>query len=110
MGGLSTPERISRGLHRTGARHSLRGMESHEWKEIIEEGCRFFRANFMGGRWRFLTTTLKRDPVWEVVESPTLEHWRELRTLVWNKYQRKRCPWERVENIDREIRRLEESG
>lgn len=82
-------------------------MESHEWKETTEDGRRYYRANFMGGRWTLLTTTMKRDPVWEVVPTPTLDHWRELRMLVWNKYQRKRCPWERVEGIDREIRKAE---
>ncbi len=85
-------------------------MESHEWKEKTEEGRRYYRANFRGGRWSFLTTTMKRDPVWDAVPAPTLDHWRELRTLVWNKYQRKRCPWERVEGIDREITRLENGG
>lgn len=82
-------------------------MESHEWKEQTEDGKRYYRANFRGGRWTLLTTTIKRDPVWDIVAEPTLDHWRELRTLVWNKYQRKRCPWERVECLDREIAKLE---
>ena len=27
--------------------------------------------------------------------------WRELRDIVWKKYQRKRIPWERVAELDR---------
>jgi hypothetical protein len=27
--------------------------------------------------------------------------WRELRDVVWKKYQRKRCPWERVADLDK---------
>ena len=27
--------------------------------------------------------------------------WRELREIVWKKYQRKRCPWERVADLDK---------
>ncbi|MFU8893785.1 MAG: hypothetical protein ACNA8L_09165 [Luteolibacter sp.] len=99
--------RESRGLHRPASPVSLPGMESHEWKEQTEEGKRYYRANFRGGRWTLLTTTMKRDPVWDIVPVLTLDHWRELRTLVWNKYQRKRCPYERVEGIDREIEKAE---
>lgn len=87
-----------------------RRMESHEWKEQTDDGRRFYRANFRGGRWTFLTTTMKRDPVWDTIHQPTIDQWRELRTLVWNKYQRKRCPYERVEGIDRNIAKLENPG
>lgn len=75
-------------------------MESHEWNEHTEEGKRFFRANFHGQKWTILTT-LKTDPDWEILEEPSEEVWRELRNVVWNKYQRKRCPWERVASIDK---------
>jgi len=96
----------SSGLHHARMPPSLSRMESHEWKEQTEDGRRFYRANFRGGRWTLLTTTMKRDPVWDIVAEPTIDHWRELRQLVWNKYQRKRCPYERVEGIDREIARF----
>lgn len=75
-------------------------MESHEWSENTEDGKRYYRANYQGGQWGFLTTTVKRDPTWDRVE-PTGEIWRELRDIVWKKYQRKRCPWERVADIDK---------
>ncbi len=76
-------------------------MESHEWHERTEDGVRYYRANYHGLRWGFLTTVQKRDPVWDRVENPTEELWRSLRDIVWKKYQRKRCPWERVAEIDR---------
>lgn len=87
-----------------------RGMESHEWKENTDEGKRYYRANFLGGNWRILTTTMKRNPEWDIVEAPTAEVWRTLRELVWNKYQRKRCPWQRVESIDEILKNLDDQG
>ncbi|MGD7654005.1 MAG: hypothetical protein ACQCXQ_12370 [Verrucomicrobiales bacterium] len=76
-------------------------MESHEWKEITDEGKRFYRANFFRGEWTMLTATQRRNADWETVDDPPKELWIKLRELVWNKYQRKRCPWERVVSIDR---------
>jgi hypothetical protein len=87
-------------LDMTAGWRRLVGMESHEWNERTEEGKRFFRANFHGNTWRIMTT-LKTDPDWEILEQPSEEVWRELRDVVWKKYQRKRCPWERVASIDK---------
>lgn len=78
-------------------------MESHEWNERSDEGKRYYRGNFRSGEWIVLTTTMKRNPVWEIVESPDLEVWEALRDIVFKKYQRKRCPWERVAELDRII-------
>lgn len=75
-------------------------MESHEWNERTEEGKRFYRASYHGQEWR-IATTLKTDPDWEKLEEPPEEIWRSLRDIVWKKYQRKRCPWERVASIDK---------
>jgi hypothetical protein len=76
-------------------------MESHEWFENTAEGKVYYRANFIGGRWTIMTTTQKRDPVWTDIQPVPAEVWRELRDIVWKKYQRKRCPWERVAELDR---------
>lgn len=78
-------------------------MESHEWHENTEEGKRYYRANFQAGRWSVLTTTMKRNAVWDRLEEPPMEVWRELRDIVWKKYQRKRCPWDRVAELDKII-------
>lgn len=75
-------------------------MESHEWNEQTDEGKRYFRGNFHAKRWTILTT-LKHEPEWEKLEEPAEEVWRSLRDVVWKKYQRKRCPWERVAGIDK---------
>jgi hypothetical protein len=75
-------------------------MESHEWHERTEEGVRYNRANYHAGRWTFLTT-LKTDPDWETVDPVPETMWRELRDVLWRKYQRKRCPWKYIEEIDK---------
>jgi hypothetical protein len=76
-------------------------MESHEWFENTAEGKVFFRANYIGGRWTIMTTTQKREPTWTDLREVPEPVWRELRDIVWKKYQRKRCPWERVADLDR---------
>jgi hypothetical protein len=76
-------------------------MESHEWFEKTAEGKTFYRANYIGGRWTIMTTQQKRDPTWTDLREIPADVWRELRSIVFNKYQRKRCPWERVAEIDR---------
>ena len=48
-----------------------------------------------------MTTMQKRDPVWTDLQEVPAEVWTELRDIVWKKYQRKRCPWERVADLDR---------
>ncbi len=75
-------------------------MESHEWNERTPEGKRFYRANYHGREWKILTT-LKTDPFWETIENPSPELWTQIRDIVWKKYQRGRCPWERVDQIDK---------
>jgi hypothetical protein len=78
-------------------------MESHEWFENTPDGKVYYRANFIGGRWTIMTTTQKRNPTWTDLANVPVPVWRELRGIVWNKYQRKRCPWERVADLDRMI-------
>ncbi len=76
-------------------------MESHEWFENTDDGKVYFRANYIGGRWTIMTTTQKRDPTWTDLRDVPEPVWRELRDIDWKKYQRKRCPWERVADLDR---------
>lgn len=83
-------------------------MESHEWRERGEDGLRYFRAEHHAGRWTFLTT-LKHEPDWSPVEVPGPELWRTLRDLLWRKYQRKRCPWRIVEEIDKRLEKMAQS-
>lgn len=75
-------------------------MESHEWRERTDEGLRFWRASRHAGQWTF-KTTLKSDPDWEDIDPVPRELWEELREILWRKYQRKRCPWKLIEDIDK---------
>lgn len=78
----------------------LRRMESHEWRERGEDGIRFWRATRYCGNWEF-KTTLKKDPDWEDIDPVPRELWEKLREILWRKYQRKRCPWKLIEDIDK---------
>jgi hypothetical protein len=84
----------------SGPRQS-RGMESHEWFENTDEGKVFYRGNYQGGKWTVMTTTQKRNPTWTDLRPPSETIWRALRDVVWKKYQRKRCPWDRVADLDK---------
>lgn len=82
----------------------------HEWRERTEEGeIRFLRAWRGQGRWHFLTT-LKTDPDWTPRPEPTREMLDALRKKLMDKYQRRRVPWEQVEEIDKLIARMEEAA
>ena len=35
------------------------------------------------------------------MQIPPREMWETLRDVLWRKYQRKRCPWELIEAIDK---------
>lgn len=77
------------------------GMERHEWTEHTDNGKVYYRANYRNrGRWTVMTTTQKRNPTWTDLDPVPDEIWRKVRELVFNKYQRKRLPWERVAEID----------
>jgi hypothetical protein len=100
VGSLSPPGQDSPLVCRLTPRHPPR-MESHEWFENTREGKVYYRGNYLGGKWTIMTTTQKRDPTWTDVVPVTEAIWRDLRDIVWKKYQRKRCPWERVADLDK---------
>jgi hypothetical protein len=77
-------------------------MESHEWRERTDDGIRYYRASHHGVRWT-IRTTLKTDPDWEDIplDQVSEDLWRALRDVVWRKYQRRRCAWDRVAELDR---------
>ncbi|MGA0899103.1 MAG: hypothetical protein ACO3SO_01720 [Luteolibacter sp.] len=77
-------------------------MERHEWFEQSEVGKVYYRANYRNhGRWTIMTAVQKRNPTWVDLDPVPEEIWRKVRELVFNKYQRKRLPWERVAEIDK---------
>lgn len=79
-------------------------MEAHNWREKTEEGTRYYRAEHHAGRWRLMTQLKEQrrgEDEWETLDPAPEEVWRELRDIVWRKYQRRRCPWKLVEQIDK---------
>ncbi len=88
-------------------------METHSWKERGEDGVILYRANYQGGKWSLESCPKvgrsMRDAVsWTPVEM-SRGHWETLREILWRKYQRKRCPWHFIEEIDKMLAETEES-
>ena len=77
--------------------------QAHEWRDRDEENrVRIVRAQWDGRKWNF-RFTLKTEPDWHEVETPTLEMLEALRDVLWRKYQRKRLSWKFVEDLDKII-------
>lgn len=77
-------------------------MVFHEWHDRDEAAGerRFFRAEKFGKKWSF-RTTLKSDPDWESLDPAPLVMLEEARSLLANKYQRRRVPYEDVVALDK---------
>ena len=73
----------------------------HVWKTVGEDGeKREARAERFGGKWRF-QAKCRSEAVWTYYDSPSVEDLEALRDILWRKYQRKRLPWDDVEDLDR---------
>jgi len=73
----------------------------HVWKTVGEDGeKREARAERFGGKWRFQAKR-RSEAVWTYYDSPSVEDLEALRDILWRKYQRKRLPWDDVEDLDR---------
>jgi hypothetical protein len=79
-------------------------MTSHEWHDHDEEAGerRYYRASKFGRKWGVITT-LKSEPDWNKLEPIPLLVLEMLRDLLFNKYQRRRVPYEDVIAIDKMI-------
>ena len=85
-------------------------MKRHEWHETLDEGGqRFWRANFHAGRWTLMHKTVRRGS-WETIKAPSEEDWGKLRDTLWDKYQRKRCPYKLVVSVDKILGRTTDEG
>ena len=90
-------------------------MEKHQWTETEDDGTEvLFRANHFGGKWTVSSQpqTFGRgddeQPDWTYYDPIPLELLKKLRTVLFNKYQRKRCPWKLIEKLDKKIDAIEE--
>ena len=91
----------------------MQRQQRHEWKEDTDEGLRYFRGIYHSKEWCFTTAPKGRrsEPsVWERIEEPTEEHWLALRDVLYRKYQRKRCPWKLIEDIDKTVEKNKKKG
>ncbi len=89
-------------------------MEKHQWQDDSGEFAILYRAEHFGGNWTFSSQEQvggrgddKAD--WIRLEEPVdMEHLHKLRAVLWNKYQRKRCPWKLIDKLDKVIAKREE--
>ncbi|MFK5922141.1 MAG: hypothetical protein QM496_08165 [Verrucomicrobiota bacterium] len=82
-------------------------MIKHEWRETLPDGdVRYITAKRHGARWQF-QTCLKSDDEWTPLDDLPLEDLQQLRVVMWNKYQRKRIPYEHVLEVDAMIEECE---
>lgn len=84
----------------------MQRQQIHEWKEKTDEGTRIYKAIYHSKEWSMCTAmkgTRAQPALWEDIETITDEHWEMLRDVLFRKYQRKRCPWKLIEEIDKKL-------
>jgi len=82
-------------------------MSKHEWRENTSEGdIRLVTATRQAGKWK-LRARLKSEEDWTLLSVMTLEDLESLREVLWNKYQRRRVPYEHTLEIDALIKAAE---
>ena len=75
-------------------------MQKHQWREEGEDGKRYFRATYHAGEWN-LYSQMKDEDEWVHHNPISVELLEKLREVMWNKYQRGRCPHKLVSKIDK---------
>jgi len=79
----------------------------HSWKETTADGDkREVRAVKFGGKWR-IQSRLKGEESWTYYDQPRIEDLRELRDVLFRKYQRRRASHEELIGVEAWIKRLE---
>ena len=79
-------------------------MKIHDWKDRTDTGeNRLWRATKHGGDWKFMSRLQKSDEGWTTHEKMEIEDLKLFREVLFNKYQRRRIPWEDVVAIDNMI-------
>ncbi len=79
-------------------------MKIHDWKDRTDTGenC-LWRATKHGGDWKFMSRLQKSEEGWTTHEKMEIEDLKLFREVLFNKYQRRRIPWEDVVAIDNMI-------
>ena len=76
-------------------------MKRHDWREQTETGeKRLWRATKHGRRWAIYSRLQKSEDGFVEHSLDELDALRQLREVLFNKYQRQRVPWEDVVTID----------
>ncbi len=79
----------------------------HTWKETTPEGDRReVRCTKFGGNWR-IQSRLKGEEAWTYYDEPLIEDLRELRDVLFRKYQRRRASHEELVAVEAWIKQLE---
>jgi hypothetical protein len=79
----------------------------HNWKETTPDGDkREVRASKFGGKWR-IQSRLKGEESWTYYDEPTIEDLRELRDVLFRKYQRRRATYEELTAVETWIKQRE---
>ena len=79
-------------------------MKIHDWKDRTDTGeNRLWRATKHGGDWKFMSRLQKSEGGWTTHEKMEIEDLKLFREVLFNKYQRRRIPWEDVVAIDNMI-------
>ena len=79
-------------------------MKIHDWKDRTDTGeNRLWRATKHGGDWKFMSRLQKSEEGWTTHEKMEIEDLKLCREVLFNKYQRRRIPWEDVVAIDNMI-------
>lgn len=78
----------------------MKRMQKHQWREEDEEGTTMYRATYHASEWK-LYSQLKGGEDWHHHDPISKQLLEKLREVMWNKYQRGRCPHKLVVKIDK---------
>jgi len=80
----------------------------HAWKEVTPEGQkREVRALKFSGAFR-IQSKVRGEAAWTYHDVPLIEDLRELRDILFRKYQRRRAPYEDFVLIDELVKKREQ--
>lgn len=90
----------------TGFAVIIPAMQKHQWREDTDEGKMLYRATYHAGGWK-LYSQLKGELDWLQYDPIPVALLEKLREVIWNKYQRGRCPHKLVAGIDKMLGKVD---